>query len=186
MEQLPRIDELILWFGRNGGYINEAIRLLHSTEYGCHFVSRGGRIASQEIVCKCPFNLTLSYLNVEQAKSPAAGHPHFVEGACSKLLGIPQIEKQTVRIFLIVDERLKGQDSFWHPYLQLLPDMIEMHTPLLKDKELVYLKGTNLFPSNASREETPIGRQEASLRAQWKLGVDALKGTGNCIDGLTW
>lgn len=93
----------------------------------------------------------------------------------------------TIGILFLAEQRLKGRDSFWFPYIQLLPTETEMSTPLwFKGEELVYLKGTNLFSNDTRREQTSIGLQEGQYREQWKLGIAELEDAGESTDGFTW
>ncbi|RYC61509.1 hypothetical protein CHU98_g4720 [Xylaria longipes] len=186
MEPSSRGHELIQWFSRNGGYLNEAVEMLHSPEHGYHYVAKGRSTVPKECVCRCPFSLTLSHLNV-MSVSPPGIRNCSIESVCSKLVDNPEIEGRTVGIFFLAEQRVKGKDSFWFPYIRILPTEIEMTTPLwFNDKELAYLKGTNLFSNGTPREQTSIGQQEGQYRAQWSLGIDQLKTAGESVDDFTW
>lgn len=186
MDPLSNVDRLIQWFGENGGHLNETIELLHSLEYGYHYVAASRPINPKETVCTCPFSLTLSHLNVIPA-SPAGVRNYSLDSICSKLIDNPRIDMSTIGILFLAEQRLKGRDSFWFPYIQLLPTETEMSTPLwFKGEELVYLKGTNLFSNDTRREQTSIGLQEGQYREQWKLGIAELEDAGESTDGFTW
>ncbi|KAJ8133604.1 hypothetical protein O1611_g17 [Lasiodiplodia mahajangana] len=186
MEPLSRGHELTQWFGRNGGYLSQAIEMRHSLEDGYHYVARKRPIGPKESVCRCPFGLTLSHLNVMPVSPPGIRN-YSVGSACSKLVGNPEIERHTVSIFFLAEQRMRGEDSFWSPYIRVLPLENEMATPLwFNDEEMAYLKGTNLFSNSTPREETSIGLQEGHFRAQWHLGVAELKRAGEPADNFTW
>ncbi|KFY66850.1 hypothetical protein V496_01909 [Pseudogymnoascus sp. VKM F-4515 (FW-2607)] len=185
MEPLSKVDELTQWFGENGGHLNEAIEMFHSCVYGYHYVAKSRPIDPKETVGRCPFSLTLSHLNVISA--PPAGILNCsLESVCSKLLDNPKINRGTIAILFLAEQRLRGRDSFWFPYIQLLPTEVDMTTPLwFKDEELVYLKGTNLLSNNTPPEKTSVGQQEGLYREQWELGISELKDAGVSTDNLT-
>jgi hypothetical protein len=186
MELKPEVDKdrLIQWFRENGGRLNEAIEMLHSPDYGYHFIAKSKAINVKEIACTCPFGLTLSHLNVLPAP-PAGVRNYSNESVCSKL--VDKVDKSTVAAFFLAEQRLKGKDSFWLPYIRLLPNEAKITTPLwFKDQELAYLKGTNLFSNDVPREQTSVGLQEGIYREQWELGIAALKNAGESADNFTW
>lgn len=52
-------------------------------------------------------------------------------------------ERQLIMLFLLV-ERIRGDDSMWYPWINLLPQVI--NTPVFYGKaELAELQGTNLY-----------------------------------------
>jgi hypothetical protein len=186
MESSSKINELTQWFAENGGYLHEAIEIVHGVEYGHHCVAKSRPIEPKETVCRCPFSVTLSHLNVTQA-SPAGIRNCSVESVCSKLADNTKLDRSTVAVFFLVEQRLKGRDSFWFPYIQLLPTEDEMTTPLwFENQELAYLKGTNLFSNDTPPEQTSIGLQRGLYKEQWNLGIAELKNAGEPADDFTW
>jgi hypothetical protein len=110
-----------------------------------------------------------------------------MESVCSELVDNLEIDMSTIAILFLVEQRLKGRDSFWFPYIQLLPTETEMSTPLwFNDEELAYLKGTNLFSNDIPREQTSIGLREGLHREQWELGIAELENAGEPTEEFTW
>jgi hypothetical protein len=186
MEPGSKVDSnrYIQWFLENGGRLNEAIEILHSPDYGYHYVAKRRAINSKEMVCTCPFSLTVSHLNVLLAPPPGIRNC-FNKSICSKL--VDKVENSTVAAFFLAEQCLKGKDSFWFPYIRLLPNEAGMTTPLwFKDEELAYLKGTNLLSNEVPRDQTSVGLREGMYREQWELGIAALKNSGESTDEFTW
>ncbi|KAL8639288.1 MAG: hypothetical protein Q9226_008885 [Calogaya cf. arnoldii] len=176
-------DSLIQWFLENGGRLNESMEMIHSPDHGYHYVA-SRIIYAKEIAGICPFSLTLSHLNA--LPSPPVGIRNCSnESICSKLVG--KVNQSTVAAFFLAEQRLKGPDSFWFPYVRLLPNEAEMSTPLwFKDEEFIYLKGTNLLSKDGPREQTSVGRWEGMHREQWEQAIAALKDAGELAGEFTW
>lgn len=186
MELTSKADQLTRWFAENGGHLNEAVELVHNLEYGYHYMALNGPIGSQELVCECPFSLTLSHLNVVP-KSPAGIRNYSLRSVCSMLMHNPKIHKSTIAAFFLAEQRLKSKESFWFPYIQLLPSEADMTTPLwFTEEELLYLKGTNLLSNGTPLDQTSLGSQRRLLRDQWELGVSGLSAAGESTGNFTW
>lgn len=186
METTSKSNQLTRWFVENGGHLNEAIEMVHCLEYGYHYVAQSRPIGPQEVVCKCPFSLTLSHLNVMR-ESPVGIRNNFSCSVCSRLIQITEINRSTIAAFFLAEQRLKGEDSFWFPYIQLLPSEADMTTPLwFTDEERCYLRGTNLLSNDTSPEQTSLGRQKSLFKDQWALGISELEAAGESTSNFTW
>lgn len=154
MQLLSTGNDLVEWFRQHDGHLHEALETRHSPEYGYHFIPKTRSLGPTEALCKCPFSLTISHLNI-LSKPPAGIHNCSHETICSKLIPNARIQKSTVASFSLAEQRLKGEESFWFPYIRVLPTEGQMSTPLwFQEDELVYLKGTNLV----SNETPSLGR----------------------------
>ena len=181
-----KVAELLRWFREHGGYLHEDIQLIHNSEYGYHYVAEGRPIEAKETVCHCPFGLTLSHLNVMR-DAPTSIVNCSETSKCSNLLKNLKIERSTTAIFFLIEQRLKAKESFWFPYIQLLPDAISMTTPLwFGDDELAYLRGTNLLSNDTPLNQTSVGLQQESFRKQWELGVRELECAGESREQFSW
>lgn len=185
MENLSPDDHerALTWFVEHGGQLHSAIEMRFTPAYGHHFAAMDP-IQADEIVCSCPFALSISYLNVI-AESPASIRNYSHQSICAHLVG--RVDKSTATAFFLAEQRLKGKDSFWHPYIRLLPDEAKMKTPLWFDaQELAYLRGTNLCSDDVAYDQTSVGIQEATYRAQWNSANEILRAASQQISQYTW
>lgn len=175
--------DLLRWFVRHGGRLHPDVEMRFTPEYGFHFVATRS-IGSNEVVCTCPFELSFSFLNI--ISQPISGG-RSLEGqsACSSLLG--KVDKGTSTAFFLVEQRLEGEESFWYPYMRLLPMDTDMTTPLwFSAQELLYLRGTNLCSNDVPTEQSSVGIQESIYREQWTSAVEVLRGAKYPSDWCTW
>jgi hypothetical protein len=176
-------DAIKHWFEQNGGAVHENIKLKIDDEYGCHFVSTS-KLREDTVACCCPFQLTLSYLNC--LSSPPAGIRSLVDSnISSKLVG--KVESNVIATFLLAEERLKGDTSFWAEYIKLLPRENDLATPLwFESDDLVWLRGTNLYSSAVSESQTAVGLRRSMYEEAWKAGIAALEAEGVDAKPFTW
>jgi hypothetical protein len=171
------------WFQRQGGMIHENVLLAYNYEYGCHFIATSS-LKSNETACFCPFRLTLSYLNC--LPNPPSGIRSLASTSqCTKLVG--KVESNAVATFLLVEERLKGKDSFWYDYIQMLPVEKDLSTPLwFTEEDLMWLRGTNLFSSTVPESQTAVGLRKSMYEEAWKTGIKILESQGVDAKPFTW
>jgi hypothetical protein len=181
-EQGQRMEKLFEWFRENGGQLHPSIKLEHNVEYGYHFVSASGMV-EEELACKCPFSLTLSPLNV--LGGPSGGKP--VEDSVCKYLFSAKLGLNVIGGFFLAEQYLKGEDSFWSPYISLLPSHEQMTTPLFFDEtDLLWLKGTNIYTLGSPDAETALGMRRQMYREGWENGINALEAAGVDSSPYTW
>jgi hypothetical protein len=183
MADQQQLDELLEWFKSNGGELDEAVELKFNREFGCHFLSTR-ELKPNTTACTCPFNLTLSHLNC--LPSPPEGvRPEAESSVCSSLVG--KVAHSAVAAFFLAEQRLKGKDSFWHPYINSLPKEPDMTTPLwFQPQDLMWLNGTNLYPSAVPPHRTAVGLRTAMYEETWKSGVAVLRENGVDVTPYTW
>jgi hypothetical protein len=141
MSHQERIDKLLAWFRSHKGFLHEAVEMKHDDKYGYHFVASTALPAGTR-VCECPADLSLSHLT---AKSEIS----------QMLAGRLLVEEQVA--FCIMEQRIKGADSLWAPYLDALPGDEEMTTTQYFDEaDLAWLRGTNMFSSGVPEERTAV------------------------------
>jgi hypothetical protein len=176
-------DEVLQWFDREGGTIHEDVKLEVSEQYGCHFIA-ASKLDESTTACACPFGLALSYLNC--LPNPPAGVRSVADtSVCRKLIG--KVESNAIATFLLVEERLKGKESFWADYISLLPREHTLSTPLwFKAEDLVWLRGTNLFSSAVPESQTAVGLRLSMYEEAWKAGLAALESQGVDSKPFTW
>jgi hypothetical protein len=141
MANQESINRLLDWFRSNGGFLHEALEMRHDDEYGYHFAATTP-LPEGTKVCECPKALALSHL---AAKSDLS------EMLAPKLL----VEERLA--FCVMEQKLKGADSMWAPYLEILPGEDEFTTTQYFEKaDLQWLKGTNLYSSAVPEERTAV------------------------------
>lgn len=180
-------EALMTWFEANGGTINPSIALAKDDEGGQHYraledvnIPSSGGLQ----VCYCPFGLTLSHLNVT-VSPPAAVKNCSQESVCSKLLG--KIPTAAVSYFFLTEQRLKGVESFWEPYINSLPTESEMQTPLWFDEEdLKWLNGTTLRAHTTDPSKSGLEMRRGMWKDQWQQGLEVLKSEGEDVEKFTW
>jgi hypothetical protein len=165
------IDKLLEWFKANNGFVHEGIELKHDSKYGFHFVA-SSKLAGNTTVCVCPANLAFSHVN---AKSNIS----------SILTG--RVDPEDIVFFCLVEQKLKGSDSFWAPYIDLLPKESELTTPLYFERpDIDWLRGTNLYSSAVPEGRTAVELRRHMYKNSWKEGISILRGRGVDVSQYTW
>lgn len=180
-------EALMAWFEANGGSINPSIALAKDDEGGQHFraLEEVNIPSSNGLqVCYCPFGLTLSHLNVT-ATPPAAVKNCSQESVCSKLVG--KIPTAAVSYFFLAEQRLKGSESFWEPYINSLPTESEMQTPLwFNEEDLKWLNGTTLRAHTTDPSKSGLEMRRAMWKDQWQQGLEVLKSEREDLGKFSW
>jgi hypothetical protein len=180
---------LLDWFVTHGGSIHPHITLDIDEQSGQHFraiedleIPSGS--ASDLEVCKCPFGLTLSHLNI--LPSPPAGlHSCAQDSICAKL--IDKLPTAAVSYFFLVEQRLKGDESFWKPYISTLPKEDDMNTPLwFQEQDLKWLLGTTIHSSGTDPSKSGLEMRRGMWRDQWQKGIDVLTEAGDDVGRYSW
>lgn len=181
-------NNLTEWFKEHNGKIDPALSLQKDDRNGYHFRSIRDVPASLDQngtpICRCPLNLTLSYLNVKIPAPP--GIPDCSnESVVSKI--IDRISPQNAGYIFLVEQRLKGKQSFWWPYIDALPKEKELSTPLwFEEADLKWLLGTNMHSSADNQSKSAVEHRRQMWKDEWEKGVNALKVAGVDVGGFTW
>ncbi|OAQ71022.1 SET domain-containing protein [Pochonia chlamydosporia 170] len=140
------IATLVGWATSHGATLHPSIEVYQDAQTGLSFrvkPSAKSPVQPYEPIVQLPTSLTLSYFNAvsEQGTSSPNAFPNdFLAGAAPHVVG---------RLFLI-KEYLKGDKSFWHPYIQALPQPGEASradwalAPFWPNDEAELLEGTNV------------------------------------------
>jgi hypothetical protein len=152
---LERIQD---WFIINGGKIHPAVEVTRSNDYAgyCLCVRKGHELLATNVVVSCPQSLVLSVLNVDNAAVPWSAQLKL------RWLHSPEVLTR----LLLVEQFLLEERSFWHPYIQLLPQPSEqsLDTPLFyTEEDMTWLKGTNLEATKITRENQWRHEYEESM-----------------------
>lgn len=88
----------------------------------------------------CPIQATMSIMNIN---NPIPGVP--LHGFVYSPDFIDVMEGVSALAFFLMDQYILGDESFWAPYIQSLPDMNEItRLEHYSDEDLKWLEGTNL------------------------------------------
>jgi hypothetical protein len=105
---------LVEWATKHGAQLHPSVEVYEDSKTGLSFrvkPSAATPIQPYEPIVTIPSTLTLSYVNALADNSPESLAKELLTGLAPHVIG---------RLFL-VKEYLKGQDSFWWPYIQALP-----------------------------------------------------------------
>jgi len=161
-----KIDVLLKWFKDNGGSIHPSLSLEYNDTDGYHFRAAEDISASTEAsctpVCNCLLLLTLSHLNV-LSPVPSGVKDSAPVSVTTKLVG--KVSPRTLGYVFLAEQRLKGKESFWAPYIDILPKENEMCTPLWFERDdLKWLLGTTMHSSEQPGKSAVEGRRDMWMR----------------------
>ncbi|OAA67494.1 SET domain protein [Cordyceps fumosorosea ARSEF 2679] len=171
MTTAAKIDALVAWAESHGAVLHPSVEVYHDAATGLSFrvkptaVTTDGHPALpgnfSAAVVRLPSTLSLSYLN--------AIHP---SGSCPPLAAALRnaLPPHVLGRLLLVREYLAGASSFWHPYLQCLPQPggasseWRLLPPFWDDDDAELLDGTNLEVGLA-RVRGDLRREIAAIQA---------------------
>ncbi|MCJ1399219.1 hypothetical protein MMC11_002421 [Xylographa trunciseda] len=156
------IQEIVNWLQLGGGFIHPAVEIVHSddaTGYSLrvrkdHNVPEGSRIIS------CPRSLTISVLSMGGAENL------WPEEFMSFFTQFPEVLTR----FFLMEQFLIAEDSFWHPYIRMLPQPADdaLDTPMFYSPEdCLWIQGTNLEGTRKVRQE--------QWKQEYEKALDLLK-----------
>ncbi|RFU74389.1 hypothetical protein TARUN_7864 [Trichoderma arundinaceum] len=134
-----RIAILLDWAASHQAILHPSAEVYDDPDTGLSFrvkPTSASSISSYEPIVSLPTSLSLSYLNAIQ---PTPAFPkEFLSKTKPHVIG---------RLFLI-KELLKGEESFWYPYIQALPQPEDVDDwalpPFWPEEEAELLEGTNV------------------------------------------
>ncbi|KAH8124545.1 hypothetical protein ACSS6W_007816 [Trichoderma asperelloides] len=134
-----RISILLDWAASHHATLHPSAEVYDDAETGLSFrvkPSSASSISPYEPIVSLPTNLSLSYVNALQ---PTPAFPReFLSKTKPHVIG---------RLFLI-KELLRGEESFWYPYIQALPQPEDVDDwalpPFWPEEEAELLEGTNV------------------------------------------
>ncbi|KAM3503877.1 hypothetical protein MY11210_008556 [Beauveria gryllotalpidicola] len=173
MTPSARIDALVAWATSHGAVLHPSVRVSHDAATGLSFraVQPLPGDFSAAAVVHLPAALSLSYLDaVRPSSTPDRGtSPPLPAGLLAAAL-----PPHVLGRLLLVREHLAGASSFWHPYIQALPQPAETGSswtllpPFWEDDDdAELLDGTNV--------EVGLARIRADLRRDLAAIAAALR-----------
>ena len=149
-----KINRLQGWFVEHGGRIHKSLKIIHDDTAGYHLRLHAGQelsdVSPNDLVF-CPLRLSVSVANVKGTGS------NWLESFLTRFHDAPEV----ITRFLLIEQYRLGEDSFWWPYLDMLPKPADhqhseppFDTPLwFGEDDCIWLGGTNLSAARRLREE---------------------------------
>ncbi|KIV98207.1 hypothetical protein PV10_01883 [Exophiala mesophila] len=174
-----RHRHLIQWVLKHSGSIHEHVRLAHSSRKGYHAVVASDQTVPQgSRIVACTMELTLSVLNALDIEPFSSRGTRFP----ASFLSAQASQPQSLQAFFLMDQLVKGEHSWWAPYISTLPtpqDISNLQFDCLDD--LVWLEGTNL--------KAALATQTDNWREMFDTGLQQLRDQKwpNALNGsYTW
>ena len=130
----------------NGGVLHSAVEAVVSEVDGYFLrVVPDLHLPAGSRVLQCPHNLTLSVMDMEWAEDPWP----------QEFMRRWREEPEVLTRFFLVEQYLKKKESFWWPYIQMLPQPTEpelLRTPMwYEGADTDWVRGTNLDGARIGR-----------------------------------
>jgi hypothetical protein len=163
------IRELVDWAESHNTLFDERVYIYQDPVTGLSFRTTQDLPSATQIV-NCAYGTTLSYLNAIHA-SPFFQN-HDSEPFPSQFMAALSAEDPNViGHFLLMQQYLLGEKSFWWPYIRLLPQPDQPETMCIpiwwSEADRAFLNGTNAEP--------PIKKRKKLWDEEWRRGIDLLR-----------
>lgn len=139
---------------------------------------------AKEIV-SCPYKTSLSYLNAFGCFSDQTFSRRNSAQFPTAFLDLKETDSEGAVIigyFFLMQQYLIGKDSFWYPYIRLLPQPDQPQrfgtAYLWPEDDLTWLRGTNAEPA--------IGKRKSLWKEGWLTGFECLKGNHENWEAYTY
>ncbi|KAM0270072.1 hypothetical protein ACHAQH_009530 [Verticillium albo-atrum] len=171
------MEALVSWANSHGGELHPSVEIFNDVETGNSFRVRAGqKLSPGDTIVTCPFGLTLSYLNALDLT--AHGHESHDVSPPLPSEFIEAVPPHVVARFFLVKQYLLGRESFWYPYISMLPQPDQLSSwwlpPLWPSWDIELLEDTNIH--------TAIIEIKARLKAEFKHAAPLLKSLPNAQD----
>ena len=183
MDTDQRYDCLLDWASRNEAIIHPSLRFVQTESHGveCVVGEECESIKPGEVFMRIPYKLSFSYWNAVSAGKPESCYHHHESPSLPKQFLESSTDHETVTAVFLVQQYLLGEESFWYPYIQVLPrpdDLQDSAIPLLwSDKDLTYLRGTYL--------EDEVPKKRIDLLSRWSKALSVMAETGFDVSAYT-
>ncbi|TQV99645.1 SET domain-containing protein [Cordyceps javanica] len=189
MASSAQIDALVSWAESHGATLHPDVQIYQDATTGLSFRVKptaaaplAGQYTSAAIV-RTQASLSLSYLNAvhhtDSGRDPGAPPPPPPLAGALLRAGLPP---HVLGRLLLVREYLAGASSFWHPYIQALPQPGDaaawLLPPFWDDDDAELLDGTNLEVGLA-RIRADLRGEVTAVQAALSAGLDTQRGEEN-------
>jgi hypothetical protein len=172
--------KLVKWTTEdNNGYLHPNVRIAYSPMQGFHMrVEEGKEIKALTRITSSPMACTLSVMNAFDIAPFQSHGPKFP----NSFLRTYALKPQLLQAFFLMEQYLRGNKSWWAPYIQSLPTPAELGTLIYEEiEDRAWLEGTNL--------KAAFTEQETRWQDMYTKGLRDLKilNCDNAIKGkYTW
>ncbi|KAJ5928610.1 hypothetical protein N7466_007566 [Penicillium verhagenii] len=172
---------LLEWVCSNGGHLDDSVCIAQDAQRGVHVQVKADwptAVPKDTRVINAPLGVTMSYFNAvdySSAKWSFSSHGVKLPQAFIDAVGLAE----TMTFFLMANF-LRGEQSFWWPYLRTLPQPGQLTTPMLFGEEDVdWLQGTGIPDATVQRYQ--------DWDKQYDFSVDQLEQAGyEGAEAFTW
>ncbi|KAI9146798.1 Protein-lysine N-methyltransferase EFM1 [Paramyrothecium foliicola] len=178
-----KYERLIEWARENGTFVHPSLRYVQTPDSGVEAIidPNGTALKPSETFARISSDISLSYLNAVNAGKPGSCYRSHSEPLPATFL-INCVDHDMVNSIFLAQQYLLGDDSFWSPYIRILPQPYDESNPgiplLWDDDDILWLKGTHL------EKEVPKKRKE--LKARWRKAMDIFQEAGGDTTPYTW
>ena len=170
---LDNHQNLAQWVTQHGGFVDQRLKIRYDASKGYHgIVEDGHTIAAHTRIASCPLPVTLSVLNVLDI-SPFQQHgTRFPNSFLQKY----QFATDILQTFFLMDQHVRGEQSFWAPYIKTLPSIEDVESLQFESEEdTAWIRGTNLEPAFAAQARKWLNQFEEANELLKDLGWESAK-----------
>ncbi|KAJ5815156.1 hypothetical protein N7474_006933 [Penicillium riverlandense] len=178
-------NKLIDWVRSHGGSISDSVQVSQDSTRGVHLQVKADwpdPIPKETRVISTPVGITLSYFNAidHQHQSSSNEILFSSDGLVFPRAFIDAVGREETTIFFLMGQFLRGESSFWFPYLRTLPQPGQLTTPLFFGEEDVdWIQGTGIPDASVQRFRLWEGRFDASIAKLEEVEFEN-------VDSYTW
>lgn len=185
-----RISRLVEWATSHGASLHPLVEVYDDPTTGFSFRVKqdssspeAPRLAAWETVVSIPTNLTLSYLNARpQVTADGLVNSHFRSGSHPFSADfLTRTPPHVVGRFFLIWQWLLGEESFWWPYIQALPQPDEEDTwqlaPFWGSDDAEILEGTNV--------EVGLEKIRKDVKNEFSRATELLAGDDRLSSSIT-
>ncbi|KAE8350668.1 hypothetical protein BDV28DRAFT_138694 [Aspergillus coremiiformis] len=176
---LEQYTTLLEWMVNNGGQLHESVEIARDEQRGVHLQVKKdwkNRVLSNTHIIKTPLTATMSYFNAIGCSfsTDDGGSVSFPEhGLHLPHAFVEAVGQEDSSIFFLIGQYLRGNESFWYPYIRTLPQPGALTTPLYYEgDDLAWLENTSLSPAREQKDKLWKERYENTYSELCKSGFE--------------
>lgn len=169
-----RIDKLLAWAQHHGATLHPSLQVYHDDVTKFSLRVRPDVAAGLEpgfTAVSCPLSLTLSYLNALVDGPLVLLSPSGHHAPAFPARFMTSIPPHVIGRFFLMQQYLRGPNSFWSPYISALPQPEQVNSwalpPFWPDDDIAFLGGTNAYVA--------IGEIQDNVKREFKQARKVLK-----------
>lgn len=165
MDSSQRISNLVSWATANGAQLHPSVEVYEDAQTGLSFRVKPDASSPTkpfESIVSLPVSLPLSFLNAQPGRDD--------DKSVFPTSFLDQTPPHAVNRFFLVKQYLLGQESFWWPYIQALPQPSQLESwaspPFWPSDDAELLEGTNV--------EVGVDKIRSDVKLEFKAGLKLL------------